>query len=240
MSLANKIQKYIHVHHEYPFYSDIRSGGAIPDALITLEEAQTLSKSECIQILDIVKKAAVRVKSLTRPNEMLMVLAFVLKHLKDAELKNLIYESLLEIIVSFNDLTLLLKYRTALDKPMQMPILSATTDEANPKTQKTHLSSGLKRFIQKWYNNLTVQQISQMLGDNRSLNGWSHRDICNLAHINFSDENKKKIISVAFQRGNRSAYDVQESQEEALARLVSICRIRASEDKKEVGQDYSY
>lgn len=235
MSLAKKIEKYIHVHHEYPFYSDIRPGGAIPDALMTLEEAQKLSKSECIQILDVITKAAVRIKSLTRPNEMLMVLAFILKHLKDAELKNLIYESLLQIIVSFNELTLLIDYRVLLDKPLKMPKLNATTDEANPKKQKTHLSSGFKKFIDKWYNKLTVEQLSQILGYNRSLNGWSHRDIFSLAHIKFSDENKTKIISLQFQRGNRSAYDIQqESQDDILARLISICRIRASEDKQEV------
>lgn len=241
MSLALKVQKFIHLGNEFPFFVDESVRLTIPEKLLTPEEAKVLTRSECVQVLDVIKKAVVRVKSLYRINETLVLVVFVLNHLKDPDLRSLIYEALCEIITTFHDLTLFLMYRSRLKAPVAAAtnnVGEETNSESSPvpPPNKTHFSVGLKSFLQKWYDKQSLAQLTEMVGEHRKLNGWRHRDIISLAHIKFSDEAKKKVVDVAFQRGSKFVADSTGDEDEAVKKLVDICRVRMSEDPNKVSE----
>lgn len=242
MSLALKVTKFIHLGNEFPFFVDGAVRLVIPEKLLTAEEAKVLTRSECVQVLDAIKKAVVRVKSVHRINESLVLLIFVLNHLAEADLRSLIYEALCEIITTFHDLTLFLAYRSRLS--VAVAVTSAGAEETNDVTAsspvtaqaKTHFTSGLKSFLQKWYDKQSLAQLTEMIGEHRKLNGWRHRDIVALAHIKFSDEAKKKVMDVAFQRGSKFVAESTGNEDEMVKKLVDICRARMSEDPGEVSE----
>ncbi|XP_063701689.1 RNA-binding protein RO60-like [Culicoides brevitarsis] len=242
MSLALKVQKFIHYGNEFPFYVDGAVRLTIPDNLLKADEAKVLTRSECVQVLDVIKKAVVRVKSLARIDETLVLVVFILRHLADPDLRSLVYEALCEILTNFNDLTLFLMYRSRLGVPSPPPSTTTTTtnDDAGANGEntpsKTHFSSGLKSFLQKWYDKQTLEQLTEMIGEHRKLNGWRHRDIVSLAHIKFADAAKKKVIDVAFQRGSKFVADSTGNEDETVQKLVDICRVRMSEDPTEVSE----
>lgn len=229
MSLALKVQKFIHLGHEYPFFVDNKVSLVVPEKLLSAEEAKALTRSECVQVLDVIKKAVVRVKSVFRVDESLVLLIFVLKHLTDPELRGLVYEALCDICLTFHDLTLFLKLRNRLSVPVE----GEGNEETTETQSKTHFSAGLKSMLQKWYDKQSLEILTEMIGEHRKLNGWRHRDIVALAHIKFEDEEKKKVVDVAFKRGSKF---VAENTDESAAvkKLVDICRARMSEDPKEV------
>lgn len=241
MSLNLKVQKFVHLGNEFPFYIDGSVRLVIPEKLLTVEEAKVLTRSECVQMLDVIKKAALRVQSLCRLDETLVLVLFVLKHLTDPELRSLIYEALCEVILTFHDLTLFLLYRSRLNAPVAVVPSAAeeeTNGESSPATAqtKTHFSCGLKNFLQKWYDKQSLVQLTEMIGEHRKLNGWRHQDIIALAHIKFTDEAKKKVADVAFRRGSKSVAEITGQEDEMVKKLVDICRTRMSENPNEVSE----
>uniref|UniRef100_A0A336M9Z0 CSON013130 protein n=1 Tax=Culicoides sonorensis TaxID=179676 RepID=A0A336M9Z0_CULSO len=249
MSLALKVQKYIHLGHEYPFFVDGKIIVAVPEKLLTADEAKSLTRSECVQILDVIKKAVIRVNSVFRTNEVLILIVFLLKHLKDPELKSLIYEALLEVITNFNDLTLFLKYRTVMTEASPLPTeahaetnsetsearTETTVENGSPVTTKTHFSIGLRNFLQKWYDKRSVEELTEMIAEHRKLNGWRHKDILTLAHVKFTDDVKKKIVDTAFKRGSQLVAETTD-EDAIVKKLVDVCRARMSEDPREVSE----
>jgi len=55
-------------------------------------------------------------------------------------------------------------------------------------------SGGLRRAVARWYNEKDVKSVSFQMGKYQSRDGWSHRDVLRLAHVNPGDDESRSTV----------------------------------------------
>lgn len=152
---------------------------------------------------------------------MLQFWSVALRTLEDKELKREIYLSLLEMVQTFEELTLFVKLKQG---------------------EKSGFSKGMKTFVKSWYGKRGTEELVDMIGRKRRANGYSHLDLIRLCHIKVPDES---VLTAIFQRGSKFSQqqEQQASQQTDSAatssgvventgkqRLLLISRFKTCED----------
>lgn len=124
----------------------------------------------------------------SRADEMLLFWSIALKVLEDTDLKHEIYLGLLDIVHSYEDLTLFIKLKQG---------------------EKKGFSNGLKQFVKSWYSKRTNDELVDIVSRKRRANGYSHLDLIRLSHIKVPEDS---VLKVVFQRGSKFVQQHQQKQ----------------------------
>lgn len=156
---------------------------------------------------------------------MLLFWSVALKVLEDKDLKQEIYLSLLEIIYSYEHLTLFIKLKQG---------------------DKKGFSNGLKHFVRSWYAKRSADELVDMICRKKQANGYSHLDLIRLCHIKVPEDS---VLKAVFQRGSKFAQMQQQQQQQQKDaeqpessssnqedkdkdRLILLARFKTCEDPK--------
>lgn len=200
-----------------------------------LECVMRLAESRINLPITIINKAY-RCKCLLRTDETMWALAFCARQDTLPELRQKAHDEAITLIDNQKDFIFFIRCCVELKRSM--------TGDNN----RRGIGKGLRRVINKWYNNHTEIQLANIFGEHRKLFGWSHRDILQLSHIktipsqnvqqnpsnveeNRPLSDREIIIKSQFMSSNRFVAHVESIEQpgEGTRRLRILMELKANE-----------
>lgn len=122
-------------------------------------------------------------KALPQKNNCLMALAYCIRRVRNEKLSEAVYKALPQLLVTDKDLFQFIEYATMLN------VHDADTTTADAPRPKG-FGRGIRKALTQWYLQRSPMELVNMVGRNRGLHRWSHKDLICMAHVKFvgSDE----------------------------------------------------
>lgn len=211
-----KFKRYLYLMTDSPhcvvqrkcdFKTDIKI-----DSLLNL-----ISEGKTKTIIDIIE-AANNDKSLPDRNILFLSLVICLHADDNKELKTEVYNTLIKICKTIDDLFLFLKYNHSLSKT---------------------ISHGVKRVVSEFYLKTEQNQLYDILTRQNSYHGRSHHDILRLAHIKNDNLIKNILIAYACKDLDSAKKKITDNKsitpevEDILKKLENLDKFKHCQDEKQ-------
>ncbi|KAK6637050.1 hypothetical protein RUM43_010724 [Polyplax serrata] len=172
-----KLKRLLHYGREIPFYQ--------PGDKLTDEECLSTLSSKIILDTEIFTDAANSiVKAFSdgysaHPCMLVFALAVCAKQKKSSELREAAYKAAKTVCSSAEHLLLFVKLANKI----------AATSEND-----SCWGSGLRKVCKQWYLQRDAKSLAEIVGKNKKLHGWFHKDIIKLIHLKTVEPDKAAIV----------------------------------------------
>uniref|UniRef100_U5EY46 TROVE domain-containing protein n=1 Tax=Corethrella appendiculata TaxID=1370023 RepID=U5EY46_9DIPT len=234
-----KLLRYLFIGNNSPYVAckrreiSFEKGEAI---LAELIESSRTNPIEFIKLFDLIKRA-IKDKSLCRNDESIFTIAFFLRKIENAKIRNEIYKNFKDFLPQCKDLFMFLDFYTRLSEK-----------------KKICCGKGLRAALTKWYDKFSAIELAEMFSKSHGMYNWKHQDILRLIHIKLEKDEKQSIVNAMYKSCTKHLAEQDEIDRrnpletynnEGLTRYNNICRFKRLTDEKKIADliklhKYSY
>lgn len=168
-----------------------------------------------------------------------MALAYCIRRVNNEKLREAVYKSLPQLLVTDEDLFQFIQYATML---IVYGAGTSTVPTAPVASRAKGFGKGMRKALSQWYLQRTPMDLVNMTGRNRGLHRWTHKDLILMSHVKFIESDERApIVKSLFHRGIKTVETIEENESLAsltppMQRFYKIASLKLCEDPNDAAQ----